>query len=133
MKRALFSLPIFPAIFLILLAALLAQPVLAHDDHGKPQWGGVVADAGDFQAELVIKGGQAKIYLSLHTDMLPSQGASGKLTLLAGGKKEELVLQPVSDSALGAKTALASGKGAKAVAVIQLPGKAPATLRFAVK
>ena len=121
------------AILPILLAAFLIQPAFAHDAHGVPQWGGVVTDAGEFQAELVIKAGQAKIYLSRHADMLPSQGASGKLTLLAGGKKHELVLQPVSDSALGAATTLKSGKGVKAVAVIEMPGQAPATLRFVLK
>lgn len=122
-----------PMLSILLLATSLAQPVLAHDDHGKPRWGGVVADAGEFQAELVIRSGQAKIYLSRHADMLPSQGASGKLTLLAGGKKEELVLKPVSDSALGAATALKSGKGVKAVAVLQLPGQPLTTLRYSLK
>jgi len=33
--------------------------------------------------------------------LLPSQGGSGKLTLLAGDRKEELKLKPVFDSALG--------------------------------
>lgn len=118
---------------LLFAAALLSPSVQAHDAHGMPQWGGVVADAGEFQAELVIKAGQAKIYLSRHADMLPSQGASGKLTLLAGGKKQELVLQPVSDSALGAATTLKSAKGVKAVAIIEMPGQAPATLRYSLK
>jgi len=124
MKRALFPL---------LLAALLAQPALAHDAHGKPRWGGVVADAEIFQAELVIKDGQAKIYLSLHADMLPAQGASGKLTLLGGGKKEELELKQVADSALGATTSIRSGKGVKAVAVITMPGKGTGNMRFTIK
>lgn len=124
MKRALFPL---------LLAALLAQPALAHDDHGKPRWGGVVADAEIFQAELVIKNGQAKVYLSLHADMLPAQGSSGKLTLLGGGKKEELELKQVTDSALGAATSFKSGKGVKAVAVITMPGKGTGNMRFQLK
>ena len=124
MKRALFPL---------LLAALLAQPALAHDAHGKPRWGGVVADTEIFQAELVIKDGQAKIYLSLHADMLPAQGASGKLTLLGGGKKEELELKQVADSALGAATSIKSGKGVKAVAVITMPGKGTGNMRFTIK
>lgn len=117
----------------LLLAVLLAQPVLAHDDHGKPQWDGVVSDAGDFQVEMVAKGNQVKLYLSHHMDQLPSQGASGKLTLLVGGNKEELLLKPVSDSALGAETKLKAGRGTKAVAVIQLPGQQPAILRFTLK
>ncbi len=124
MKRVLFPL---------LLAALLAQPALAHDDHGKPHWGGVVADAEVFQAELVIKNGQAKLYLSLHADMLPAQGASGKLTLLGGGKKEELELKQVADSVLGAATSFKSGKGVKAVAVITVPGKGTGNMRFQLK
>lgn len=117
----------------LLIATLLGQPALAHDDHGKPRWGGVVADAGEFQAELVIQNGQVKIYLSDHAAMLPAQGASGKLTLLVGGKKEELALAQVSDSALGAATGIRSARGAKAVAIIRLPGREPATLRFAFR
>jgi hypothetical protein len=124
MKRALFPL---------ILTALLAQPVFAHDEHGKPHWGGVVADAEIFQAELVIKNGQAKIYLSVHADMLPAQGSSGKLTLLSGGKKEELELKQVADSALGAATSFKSGKGVKAVAVITVPGKGTGNMRFQLK
>ncbi|MFN3593321.1 MAG: hypothetical protein ACK4TK_01390 [Thiobacillaceae bacterium] len=120
-------------IILHFLFVFLSLPAQAHDDHGKPRWGGVVADAGEFQAELVIKAGQAKLYLSDHADMLPSQGGSGRLTLLAGGQKEELELKPVSDSALGAATTLKTARGVKAVAVIRLPGRPPAILRFTLK
>ncbi len=113
---------------------VFASPASAHDDHGKPRWGGVVADAGPFQAELVAaRNGEIKIYLSDHAAQLPSQGASGRLTLLVGGQKEELVLRPVSDSALGAMSQLRPGRGARAVAVIQLPGQSPATLRFVLR
>lgn len=121
------------AFFPLLLTAMLAMPAFAHDDHGKPRWGGVVADAEIFQAELVIKDGLAKVYLSVHADMLPAQGATGKLTLLAGGKKEELELKQVSDSALGASTTLKSSRGVKAVAVITVPGKGVGNMRFAFK
>lgn len=121
------------AILPFLFAALVSQPVFAHDEHGKPRWGGVVADADIFQAELVIKNGQAKIHLSVHADMLPAQGASGKLTLLGGGKKEELVLKQVADSAVGAATSFTSGKGVKAVAVITVPGKGTGNMRFHLK
>jgi hypothetical protein len=120
-------------ILTLFLSLFLSLPLQAHDDHGKPRWGGVVADAGEFQAELVLRGGQVKLYLSDHAAMLPSQGGSGKLTLLAGGRKEEIELKPVSDSALGGMTTLKSAKGVKAVAVIHLPGRPPATLRFAFK
>lgn len=122
------------ALYTLFFASLLTFAAHAHDDHGKPQWGGVVADAGPYQVELVAaRGGEIKLYLSDHGAQLPSQGGSGRLTLLAGGKKEELVLKPVSDSALGAQSALRPGRGARAVAVIQLPGKETATLRFVLK
>jgi len=116
-----------------LLAALLVQPVLAHEDHGKPRWGGVVADADIFQAELVIKNGQAKIYLSQHADMLPAKGSSGKLTLLGNGKKEVLELKQVADSALGAATSFKSAKGLKAVALITIPEVGTGNMRFQLK
>jgi len=119
----------------MMFAALLTLPAAhAHDDHGKPQWGGVVADAGPFQVELVVaRDGQIKLHLSDHAAQVPSQGASGRLTLLSAGKKEELVLKPVSDSALGATSKLKPGRGARAVAIIQLPGQEPATLRFVIR
>lgn len=113
-----------------LMATLLAQPVLAHDSHGQPKWGGAVGDAGLFQAELVIDKGEAKVYLSLHADMLPAEGASGKLTLLSGKDKEELQLQPVSYGALGAPTRIRPGKDVKGVATITLPAKGTGTVRF---
>lgn len=119
---------------LLFAASLAAAPLHAHEDHGKPRWGGVVADAGHFQAELVAaRNGEIKIYLSDHAAQLPSQGARGRLTLLVGGQKEELVLRPVSDSALGATSQLRPGRGARAVAVIEIPGKETATLRFVLR
>jgi hypothetical protein len=117
----------------LLFSALLAQPVFAHDGHGKPHWGGVVADAEIFQAELVIQDGQAKLYLSLHADMLPVQGATGKLTLLSGHKKEELELKQVAYSVLGATTSFKSSKGVKAVAVVTMPGKGTGNMHFQMK
>lgn len=121
-------------LYTLLLSGLLAFAAHAHDDHGKPQWGGVVADAGPYQVELVAaRNGEIKLYLSDHGAQLPSQGGSGRLTVLFGGKKEELALKPVSDSALGAVSTLRPGRGARAVAVIELPGHKPASLRFVLK
>jgi hypothetical protein len=121
-------------LYALLLTGLLAFAAQAHDDHGKPQWGGVVADAGPYQVELVAaRNGEIKLYLTDHGAQLPSQGGSGRLTVLVGGKKEELALKPVSDSALGATSTLRPGRGARAVAVIELPGHKPATLRFVLK
>lgn len=123
------------ALLPMLFAALLTLPAAhGHEDHGKPRWGGVVADAGPFQVELVAaRDGRLKLHLSDHAAQVPSQGASGRLTVLAGGKKEELVLKPVSDSALGATSKLKPGRGARAVAIIKLPGQEAATLRFVLK
>jgi hypothetical protein len=49
----------------VAITAALASLVFtaqAHDTHGKPQYGGIVAEAASFQAELVIKQTEVIIY-----------------------------------------------------------------------
>lgn len=118
----------------LLLAALLcALPALAHEGHLKPMYGGVTADAEVFQVELVWKGAQATLHVTEHGAPVETVNAKGKLTVLSGKDKEEAVLSPNGYQSLGAKLKAKPAKGAKAVAVIDVPGKGTGTVRFTVK
>ncbi len=100
----------------------------AHADHGKPQYGGVVAEAGMAQFEVVSKDGKITVYASHHGSPLSTQGASGKLTVLSGGQKSEIPLQASSGNQLTGTGSLSSG--AKLLVLIQLPGQSPLQARL---
>jgi hypothetical protein len=59
--------------------------------------------------------------------------AKGKLTVLSGKNKEEAVLSPNGYQSLGAKLKAKPAKGAKAVAVIDVPGKGSGTAALHVE
>jgi hypothetical protein len=103
-----------------------------HETHGKPQQGGVVAEAAAFQAELVVKNTEAIIYLTDHDKELSNKGVTGKLTVLADGKTYSVPLMPKGTNQLQA-TLNAPLKVAKFVAQMTLPGKTPASVRFELK
>ena len=103
-------------------------------DHGhehKPLHGGVVSEVKDMDYELVAKPESLQLHLRDHGKPVDVSGASAKLTILVGSEKQEVVLQPVGNrfEVQGAYQ-LAGGK---AVALVSLPGKAPTTVRFALK
>lgn len=116
---------------LALAALFSAAPALAHDDHDKPKHGGMVADAAQYQVELVARPEQLTLILTEHSAPLATAGGSAKLTLLAGGQKSEVSLSPAGGNRFEAKGNFPV-KGAKAVATISLPGKPTKTLRFAL-
>ena len=107
------------------------SPALAHEDHGKPQFGGVVAEAGHYQAELVARSDSLTIHVTEHGTPVPTAGGSAKVTLLAGGKKTEVALTPAGNNRFEAKGTF-DLKGKKAVAALKVPGNPPKTLRFAL-
>ena len=110
------------------LALVFASPaVFAHADHGKAQFGGVVAEAGEAQFEIVGKGGQVTVYATHHGSPVSTTGASGKLTVLAGTEKSEVVLKPAGENRLsGAGTIPAA---AKLLLQVQWPDKKPLQAR----
>ncbi|MBI2308539.1 MAG: hypothetical protein HYU78_14715 [Rhodocyclales bacterium] len=112
-------------------ALLAAAPAFAHNDHTKPRHGGAVADAAEFQAELVTQPDRLTLYISEHGKPVASAGGSAKLTLLVGGRKTEVSLPPAGDNRFEAQGSFAA-KGAKAVATINLPGKPAKTVRYAL-
>lgn len=98
--------------------SLNAGQVLAHAEHGQPQYGGVVAEAGDAQFEIVGKGDQITVYATNHGAPLATAGASGKL---AGAQKSDVVLKPAGDNRLSGAGNVAAG--AKLLLQVQWPDK----------
>jgi hypothetical protein len=117
-----------------LLTALLASTPLAVSAHGTapaPTHGGIVAeDSGDHWVELVTKGDQMTVFVSDGDNKpLPASQLGGKATIVAGGKKEEIILMPAqANSLVGKLSAPISGKATTLVA-ITVNGK-PAQVRF---
>ncbi|MDI9335301.1 MAG: hypothetical protein QM533_13090 [Cytophagales bacterium] len=113
-------------------ALLLAQAAQAHETHGKPQHGGVVAEAATFQAELVVKQTTALIYLSDHGKEVSSKGVTGKLTVLTEGKTYTVNLVPHASNQLKA-VLTAPLKSGKFAGQITLPNKPAVSIRFELK
>lgn len=113
-------------------AALIATaPAIAHEEHGKPQHGGIIAEAALYQAELVARPDRLTLYITQHGKPLPTAGGSAKLTLLAGSNKTEVTLPPAGDNRFEAAGDFKLD-GAKAIATLNVPGKPAKTLRFAL-
>ena len=117
----------------LLLAAALAAPaaVMAHAEHGQPQYGGIFAEAGEAQLELVNQAGKVALHVTQHGAPVPVQGGKARLTVLEGGAKRELQLAPAAENRLEAAASLKPG--AKVVAAVELPGRKPLQARFEVK
>lgn len=111
--------------------ALSSLPALAHEDHGKPMHGGIVAEAGHAQFEIVAVGDKLTVHVTNHGEPVATAGASGKLTALAGSAKSEIVLQPAGDNRMAGQGTLAPG--AKLLISLQWPGKKPLQARAVVK
>ncbi len=101
----------------------------AHESHGKPQYGGIVSEAGKFQAELVVKNNLATIYLTEHGAALSTKGATGKLTVLSGNKTYSVALSAKAPNKLEAQLERAE-QSIKIVAQITPLGKSMSSMRF---
>ncbi len=104
-----------------------------HGDDHKPQHGGIVAGTHDMDYELVARPDVITLYLRDHGKPVSSQGMGAKLTLLNGNEKSEAVLVPAGEGKLEAKGAFKVAAGTKVVALVTLPGKKAANVRFALK
>ena len=118
---------------LLALACGLGLAAGEHHHEQKPLHGGVVAEAGDLDFELVAKPDLIALYVRDHGKVAALTGATAKLTLLSGSEKSEATLAPAGER-LEAKGAFKLGAGSKAVALVQLPGlKKTVNVRFALK
>ena len=124
-----------------LLAALLivgtgAAHAAGNHDHGhqhKPLHGGVVVESKDMDFELVAKSDVITLHLRDHGKPANTQGMSAKLTLLNGTEKSDVMLAPAGSSTLEAKGSFKVAAGTKVVALVTMPGKKLANVRFAIK
>lgn len=112
-------------------------PAFAADghDHGhehKPLHGGIVTEVKDMDYELVAKPDTLQLHLRDHGKAVDVSKASAKVTLLAGSEKMEVELKPAGEK-LEARGVFKVTAGTKAVALVSLPGKSPATARFVLK
>jgi len=113
------------------MAVTVSGNVLAHGEQAKH--GGIIQNASDLHFELVNNNGAAKIYVDDHGKAFSTAGASGKLTVLNGSEKTEVLLQPAGDNALETKGDAKLMKGAKVVASITFANKKTVSVRFSVK
>lgn len=112
-------------------------PAFAADghDHGhehKPLHGGIVTEVKDMDYELVAKPDTLQLHLRDHGKAVDVSKASAKVTFLAGSEKMEVELKPAGEK-LEARGVFKVMAGTKAVALVSLPGKSPATARFVLK
>ena len=119
------------ALSAIAVGMALSSQALAHG--AKPKHGGVVQSAADLSFELVTKDGKAVIHIDDHGQALSTAGATGSLTILAGSKKSEVVLEPAGSNTLVSKTDVKFERGNKALASITLPGREAISVRFSRK
>lgn len=111
----------------LLCALSLPTAALAHAEHGQPQFGGVVAEAGEAQFEIVGKDGKLVVHVTNHGAPLETVGATGKLTVLSGANKQDIQLKPAGGNRLEGAGSYAAG--AKLLLQVQLLGKKPLQAR----
>lgn len=100
-------------------------PAWAHAEHGKPQFGGIVAEAGEAQFEIVAQGDKVVVHVTNHGQPVDAKAARGKLTVLAGAAKQEIKLQPAGANRLEGQGSISAG----AKLLIQVDGLGQKTLQ----
>ena len=111
----------------LLVALGLPTAALAHAEHGQPQFGGVVAEAGEVQFEVVGRDGKLVVHVTNHGEPLDTVGATGKLTVLSGTNKQDIQLKSAGGNRLEGAGSYAAG--AKLLLQVQLLGKKPLQAR----
>lgn len=111
---------------LLMLTLVCSGLAFAHDDATmaamKAPNGGQLKMAGWYHFELLSKGGEVMIFITDHANVAkPSKDVKGKLTILAGGKKQELTLTPATPNVLKAKLSAPLAKGSKVLASVTFP------------
>lgn len=99
----------------------------AHAEHGQPQFGGVVAEAGLAQFEVVARDGKVVVHVTNHGAAIDTAGAKGKLTVLAGTAKSEIALAPAGGNRLEGSGKIAAGN--KLLINVELAGQKPLQAR----
>ena len=124
---------LFAALLIAVSGATVAAGKGDHSHEQKPMHGGLVVEASDLAFELVAKSDVITIHMRDHGKSVSVKGATGKLTLLSGSAKSEATLAPAGDDKLEARGSFQVAAGTKIVATINLNGKKPINVRFAIK
>ena len=120
------------------LIACVAYAAHAADKHGhdhdhRPLHGGIVAEAGDLNYELVARPDSLTIYVTDHGKPVAATGARGTATVHSANEKTTAVLEPAGENKLSAKGSCKQGDGGRAAATVALAGKPEAKLNFRLK
>ena len=129
--------------FALIVAAMLGAPFAhAHDDatldKTKAPNGGQLRAAGIYHFELVVvpagkeaKESPVKVYVTDHAGTkIPTAGATGTGTLLSGGVKTTIALQPQGENLMVGRGVYLASPDLKAIVSITLAGKAAEQARF---
>jgi hypothetical protein len=108
------------------------KPGQPHSHEHRPVHGGVVMEVKDIDYELVAKPTVVQLHLRDHGKPTDISKASAKLTLLTGTDKQVVELKPAGNK-LEATGSFKVGPGTKAVVVVDVAGRPPATARFTLK
>jgi hypothetical protein len=121
------------SLLLVISGHAIASGAHEHGHEHKPLHGGVVVEASDMDFELVAKADSITLHVRDHGKPASVKGATGKVTVLTGAEKSEAPLAPTGDDKLQATGSFKVSAGTKVVALVNLPGKKPVNLRFAIK
>ena len=124
---------LFVALLFVVSANVLAAGKHDHGHEHKPLHGGIVVEASDMDFELVAKADSITLHVRDHGKAASVKGATGKVTVLTGTEKSEAPLAPAGDDRLQATGSFKVSSGTKVVALVNLPGKKPVNVRFAIK
>jgi hypothetical protein len=94
--------------------------------------GGIVVGAKSLDFEVVARPELLQVYVSDHGKPVKLDGATGKVTLLNGAEKTEVLLLPAGGR-FEARGVFKVAAGTKGLASVTLAGKGPVVVRFAVK
>jgi hypothetical protein len=116
----------------------LAHSDAPHPDTLKAAHGGQLGVAGSYSYELVVvkdakdgKESPVVVYVTDHAGQkIPTAGASGTATILAGKLKASATLQPDGDNRMKGIAKYAATPDMKVVVSVTLPGKQPEQTRF---
>lgn len=116
----------FPVVLAALGLLALASPAFAHGDV-MPAFGGQMSEAGDYHVEIAVRDGGLRAWVRDHAGN--PVAATGKATVLAGGKKLEVPLVARNDGLSGA-AAIKQGDKVAAIVSLTVAGQ-PVSARYA--
>lgn len=113
--------------------AVRAADKHSHDHGHKTMHGGIIADAGDLDYELIVKSDSLTVYVVDHGKPVATAGASGSATIYASSDKTTVALMPAGENRLVARGSFKTGIGVRVSASVTLPGTPEAKLNFRLK